>query len=213
MNFINLIENIKSGIDYNAFNVLYNDFMDNYRDNYRKARYTKSTAEKAVNRYVNGTATMKGEKTATYTDGTTVLFLSKEPENAKDLKPAGIEEQILDLLKTRRPASCYFVDSIVLYKTLKRQENKTYFLHIDGNYYNAEKVAEMIDCITTEKENYISAEICENGALFIRQTDAALILPVKRDTIHASDNVNMYDFLKHFDAIEKSFIDEIARTA
>lgn len=215
MNFARLIETIKSGIDYTAFSVLRDDFMNNFRDEYMKLHPCKSTMEKAIEKYITKTATMKGEKTATYTQGTTVLLLNKEPEVSEDLpRKEIVETATLEMLKNRKPSNCYFMDSIALYKAFKKQDkNAKYFLHIDGYYYNAALVAEMVECIADQKEKYIACEICPNGALFIRQTHAALILPVNKHSHNAAENVNIQDFYKFLDAIEEEYIEEMKKTA
>lgn len=215
MNFARLIETIKSGIDYTAFSVLRDDFMENYRDEYKKLRPCKSTMEKAIEKYITKTATMKGEKTATYTQGTTVLLLNKEPEIMENLpRKEIVETATLEMLKDRKPSHCYFMDSIALYKAFKKQDKNTrYFLHIDGHYFDAALVSDMVECIADQKEKYITCEICTNGALFIRQAHAAIILPVNKHSHNAAENINTQDFYKFLDDIEKEYIEEIKKTA
>lgn len=217
MNFANLLENIKNGIDYNAFSVLLNDFMENsFAAAYDSIKPCKSTAEKAVRRYI-ANASYKDEKTkGVYTNGKTALILSDDITDAEPetLKRIGLANGIIAMWENRKPTHCYFIDCIALYKAYKKQQKAEYFLQLDGNYYNAALISEMVECIATKKEQYISAEICENGALLIKQNGgAALILPVKRGACHISQNVNFQDFLKYLDETEKDFIAEIRKRA
>jgi len=216
MNHINLLEILKNQIDYDTYIRIQSDFMIEYNEIYKNIRPCKSTQEKAIKKYISA-ATLKDEKTATYTKGGTTCLLLKrdrteaEPEN---LKKIDLAEKITAMFKNRRPAECYFFDSIALYRALKKQQKQDYFLHIAGHYYNAALIAEMLECIADNKERYIQAEICENGALLIRQKYAALILPVNVTTCHPSKNVNMQDFLKYCDGIDKYILSkELKATA
>lgn len=215
MNFINLLNLIKNQIDNSTFQTLRDDFLDDYATEYKNLRPCKSVSDKAIKKYISG-AKIKDEKTATYTTGKTVLLLNKPiPEaESKDLQTKNIAPQIIEMWQDKKPTSCFFMDSIALYKTLKKQEKTDYFLHIDGHYYNAALIAEMVECIATNKDTYIQADICKNGALFIRQNgNGALILPVVRNGCPEAQNVNMQDFLLFVDRIEKKLLDDIKRTA
>ena len=215
MNFIRLMETLKNQIDYSTYQILQADFMEQFREEYAKIRPCKSASEKAIAKYIKA-ATMKDDKTATYTKGgTTALLLGNgRPLNeGETVKKAELAPHLLEMLKTKRPSDCYFFDSIAMYKALKKQESRNYFLKIDGHIYNAALVAEMVECIATSKEKYISAEICENGALFIRQTHAAFIMPIAFQECPICANVNTQDILKYFRAIETSYLEEIKRTA
>ena len=206
MNFVNLMETIKKQINFDAYSRIHMDFMDDYSDTYKNIKACKSTQERAISKYISA-ATMKDEKTATYTKaGTTVLLLDKDRPGAESIKCVDLASKITDMWKDRRPAECYFFDSIALYKTLKKQEKTDYLLRVGDYYYNAALIAEMIECIADDKEKYIQADTCKNGALMIRQKYAALILPVVVPTCHPSKNVNMQDFLKYCDRIEKDLL-------
>lgn len=215
MNFLNLLETVKNQIDYSTFQTLQEDFMEQFRDEYAKIRPCKSVSEKAIAKYIKA-ASLKDDKTATYTkEGTTALLLGNgRPLNeGASVKKSELAPHLLEMLKTKRPSDCYFFDSLAMYKALKKQESRNYFLKIDGHIYNAALVAEMVECIATSKEKYISAEICENGALLIRQNHAAVIMPISFHDCPTCANVNAQNILKHFRAIETSYLDEIKRTA
>lgn len=215
MNFVNILETIKGHIDFTAFETLRNDFIENaFQEEYKKLRPTKSGSEKAIAKYVSKATYKDAEKVGAYSNGYTILLLAKDqPEAEKNIKSINLAEKVLDMIKNRRPAECYFFDSIALYKALNRQQKDDYLIKIDDHFYSAALVAEMVDCIVTSKTQYIRAEICENGALMIKQTNAALILPVSCTACHPSKNANMQDFLKYLDEIEKAYIDEIRKTA
>lgn len=215
MNFIKLMETIKEQINFETFGMLRTDFFNQFQDEYKNIKPCKSAQEKAIQRYVSK-ATYKDEKTkGAYTNGHTALILSADrPESEKDIKKTNVAEKLLEMFKSKRPTDCYFFDSVALYKTLKKQEKQDYFLKIDDRFYNAAYVAEMLDCIADNKNSHITAEICENGALLIRQRSAAaLILPVMRSKCTPDKNINMQDILKYFQEIENNFIDEIRKTA
>ena len=218
MNFANILENIKNGIDYNAFCTLRNDFIENqFHAAVDSLKPCKSTADKAVKKYI-AAAPYKDEKVkGVYTDGKTALILSDDLPEAEnqEIKKIEIAEKIMEMWKDRKPAHCYFLDSVALYKAYKKQEKAEYLLHIDGNYYNAAFVAEMVECIATKRDEYISAEICENGALLMKGSGhgAAFILPVKRSDCHISRNVNAQDFFKYLSDIEDGYIEEIKKSA
>lgn len=214
MNFINLLETLKKDISYDSFTQLQSDFMENdFYTAYKSLKPCKSTMQSAIKKYLSA-CTYKDEKTATYTTGVSALFLSAPIPEGENLKTEDLSKNLLPMMKNRRPADCYFFDSIALYKALKKQENKTYFLEIDGHFYNAAIIADLLPCVADNKSNYVSAEICENGALLMRQKNGALILPVVRDSCHVSENVNMQDFLRYCDNMEKSFFSkELKETA
>lgn len=213
MNIINLLSILKNQIDYTTFQRIKDDFMEDYREEYKKLRPCKSTMEKAIKKYIAGATFKDDQKTGTYSNGYTALMIAGDIESAESdrIQKVDLASKVLEMFKTRRPVDCYFMDSIALYKALKKQEQQDYLLHIDGHYYNAKYITEMIECIADSKERYISCEICENGALLIKQKNAALILPVvvreKRSqndcACHPSKNVNMQDFLRYCDGIEK----------
>lgn len=217
MNFANLLENIKNGIDYNAFCALRNDFIENqFHAAYDSLRPCKSTAEKAVKRYIAAAPYKDAKTKGVYTDGKTALILSDDKPEAENEKIQKIEiaEKIIETWKNRKPSHCYFLDSIALYKAYKKQEKAEYLLHLDGNYYNAAFISEMIECIAIKRDEYISAEICENGALLVKgKGGAALILPVKRTGCHISRNINSQDFFKYLSDIEDKYIEEIKKSA
>lgn len=215
MNFIKLLETIKEQINFETFGMLQTDFFNQFQDEYKNIKPCKSTQEKAIQRYISK-AKYKDEKTpGAYTNGHTALILSADrPECEKDIRKTNVAEKLLEMFKGKRPTDCYFFDSIALYKTLKKQEKQDYFLKIDDRFYNAAYVAEMLDCIADNKNSHITAEICENGALLIRQrTAAALILPIMRTACSPDKNANMQDFLRYLDSIEKGYIEEIRKTA
>lgn len=214
MNFIKLMETIKEQINFETFGMLRTDFFNQFQDEYKNIKPCKSTQEKAIQRYISK-ATYKDEKTpGAYTNGHTALILSADrPECEKDIRKTNVAEKLLEMFKGKRPTDCYFFDSIALYKALNRQQKDNYLIKIDDYFYSAALVAEMVDCIATSKTQYIRAEICENGALMIKQTSAALILPVSCTACHPSKNANMQDFLRYLDSIEKGYIEEIRKTA
>lgn len=215
MNFINLLSILKDQIDHDTFTRLHDDFISDYQANYKALRPCKSTMEKAIRRYTSK-ATLKDEKTATYTaGGATVLLLDTprqdaEPEN---LRTADLSTKIIESWKGRRPTDSYFFDDIALYKTLNKQEKQNYFLKLDGHLYNASLVAEMVECIADNKDRYIQAEICNNGALLIRQKYAAMILPVNITACNPSQNINMQDFIKLIRSIENEYKNDSIKAA
>lgn len=214
MNYINLMELIKDNINLDIFTTLHNDFSDAFAAEYQNLKPCKSSMAKAIKKYVNG-AYRKDTNTATYTTGATLLMLDKPAADAEDphLQTADLAMPVAAMLKDRRPVDCYFFESIALYKVLKKQEKQDYFLQLDGHYYNASLVAEMIECITNNKDRYICAQICPNGALCIQQQQAALILPVKRNGCPIAQNVNSRDFFKYVKEIEDGYTKDAIKTA
>ena len=221
MNYINLLELIKNNINYNVFKALNDDFLKDYQAEYKNLRPCKSAAEKAIKNYVSR-ATYKDEKTAVYGGGHTCLILSNyipEAENAK-IKSVDLATPVKDMFSDRVPTDCYFMDCLALYKTLKKQEKQDYFLEIDGHFFNAGLVAEMLDCIATKKETYIRAELCKLGstarrALMINQGAGAvaIILPVVRDAVSIAQNINAQTVFRYTGAIETKLFDAALQAA
>lgn len=216
MNIINLLELIKDQIDYTTARQIIDDFMKEFSTEYKKARYTPGTAKKAIEKYILA-AKYKDEKTTgIYATPATILMINcnenktgPQTETKNDLAKVAI-----DMMKNRRPVECYFIDSIILYKQLKKQADHEYYLRIDNRYYNPALIAEMLQCVVTNKEKYIRAEMCENGALFIQQDGAAaLILPYIWENVHMTKNVNFKDFMEYTKAIENELLNDVLKTA
>ena len=214
MNTIRLLEMIKNQIDYSTFQAIQSDFFDSFNNEYGKISTCKSARERAIKRYISN-ATHKDQRPGTYTNGKTALLIRQDYNDIepKNIQTTDLGKLITDMWKNKRPTHCYFFDCVALYKTLKKQESLEYLLPIDGHYYNIALVAEMLECIADSKEAYVSAEICENGALLLKQKYAALVLPVMRSGLPITHNVNMQDFLKYINDIEKSFIEDIKKSA
>ena len=211
MNIINLLELIRNQVDYTTAHKIIDDFMTGYGENHINARYTKGTAKKAIDNYIKAAAYKDGENIGIYTNGRTVLMTTETAETAAKVSPH-LEKRIVEMIKDRQPEDCYLIDSILLYKALKKQENQDYFLQIGGRFYNPDLVNEVLNCVCTNKEKYIRCDICTNGALFIQQdTTAALILPIVRDKCHISENVNFRDFLKYIKELENNLLNEAIR--
>ena len=221
MNYINLLELIKNHINYDVFKALNDDFLKDYQAEYKNLRPCKSAAEKAIKNYVSR-ATFKDEKTAVYGDGHTCLIVSNyipEAENAK-IKSVDLATPVKDMFSDRVPTECYFMDCLALYKTLKKQAKQDYFLEIDGHFFNAGLVAEMLDCIATKKETYIRAELCKLGstarrALMISQGAGAvaIILPVVGRSADITKNINAQTVFKHIDGIREALFDAALQAA
>ena len=208
MNYITLINTIKNEISYNAFNVLHNEFIENFNNEYRALRVSKSTAEKAADKYISGALYKDLVAAGAYSEGTTVLMLPGNRPNAENekIKSVDLASQVKEMFNSKAPTDCYFWDSIALFKALKKQAAGRYLLKLDGHLYDAEKVKTMLECISDDKEKYIRADICQNnGALFIQQKYAAMILPVSGNDCPPDLNINSQDFLKLCDAIEKEY--------
>lgn len=214
MNFINLMELIKDNIDLDIFTALHNDFSDAFAAEYQNLKPCKSSIAKAIKKYVGG-AKYKDATTAIYTTGVTVLLLDKPAADAEDphLQTTDLATPVSAMLKDRKPVDCWFFESIALYKVLKKQEKQDYFLQIDGHYYNASLVAEMIECIADNKDRYICAQICSNGALCIQQKHAAFVLPVKTNGCPVSKNVNARDFFKYVKDLDDGYTKSAIKTA
>lgn len=214
MNIINLLELIKNHVDYTTAHKIIDDFITNFGENYHNARYTAGTAKKAIENYIKAANYKDGENIGIYTNGKTVLMTTETAETAAKISP-NLEKRICEMIKGRQPDDCYLIDSILLYKALKKQENQDYFLEISGQYYNPELVNEVLACVCTNKEKYIRVDICTNGALFIQQdTTAALILPIIREKCHISQNVNFRSFLEYTKELENNLLtNEIKKTA
>lgn len=206
MNIINLLSILKNQIDYTTFQRIKDDFMKDYREEYKKLRPCKSTMEKAIKKYIAGATFKDDQKTGTYSNGYTALMIAGDVESAESdrIQKVDLASKVLEMFKTRRPVDCYFMDCIAFYKAMKKQEKKNYLLNIDGHFYNAVYVSEMVECISDKKEAYIRADICENGALIIKQKYAAVILPVCANACDPAQNVNIQDFFKMCESIEKS---------
>ena len=109
MNFINLLETVKNEISHDSFTRLHSDFMYNdFLSAYKSLKPCKSTMQNAIKKYLSG-CTCKDEKTATYTTGTSVLFLSAPIPEGENLKAADLSKNLLPMMKNRRPAECYFL--------------------------------------------------------------------------------------------------------
>lgn len=143
-----------------------------------------------------------------YSDGTTVLMLPANKPNAENetIKAVDLASQVKEMFNSKAPTDCYFWDSIALFKALKKQAAGRYLLKLDGRLYDAEKVKTMMECISDDKEKYIRADICQNnGALFIQQKYAAIILPVTGCDVAPDLNINTQDFLKLMDGIKQGY--------
>ena len=214
MNFINMMEILKNQINFDTYRILYDDFMESYSAEYRKLRPCKSVSDRAIKKYISGVRYKDDNNTGIYTDGVTILMIGHDIQDAeKNTTSKNLRELITGMWKNKKPVDCYFMDSIALYKAMKKQEDKKYLLCIDGHYYDAALITQMMECIATSKEQYIRAEICENGALLIQQKYMAMILPVNTKTCHPSANINSQDFLKCCASIENSYFKDILKTA
>lgn len=217
MNQLELLNLIKDQIDYTTFNKINNDFMDDFATEYKKARYTAGTAKKAIQEYI-ANANYKDETTpGVYATPATILMIAENQdikENEKTDAKKGLAKMTIEMLKNRRPTECYFIESVILYKQLKKQADHTYYLRVGDRYYNPALINEMLKCIVTNKEKYIRAGICENGALFIQQDGAAaLILPYMWKECYFANNVNFRDYLEFTKTIENDLLNDVLKTA
>lgn len=209
MNIINLLNLIRDQIDYSTYDQITSDFMINcFSEERSKLRITKSEREKAVNKYISEALYKDSQGTGIYSTGHTALMVQgfrPEAEN-KNIQAVDLSGPVMSLWKDRRPTDCYIIDSIALYKALKKQEDLEYRLLLDGHLYNAKYIAEMTACIADNKDAYIRCDIVKNGALILQQnSNVAVILPIVGDGCHASKNINAKDFFSLLTEIEKSY--------
>lgn len=214
MNTLKLLDTIKNELSYDSFKMIKDDFLQQNATNYKNISVCTSKREKAIQNYIKN-ATYKDDKTATWTDGHTMLLLDKEPENIKELKTCDLAKFFLEIAKNRKPASYdYIADSVSVYKTLKKQDEKEdYFLKIGDHLYNMQLISKMFECIADSKEKHFRVEIGEKGELLMSQKYAAVVLPVVGDTCYIAKNCNFQDILKFFDSIENEKINDICKSA
>lgn len=216
MNFINLLNTIEKQIDYTTFKILYDDFLEEYRREYKNIKPCKSAMEKARKNYAAKALYKDSNVKGLYSTGTTAIILSHDIDlsGKQNFKAADMSNMILQMMKTKSPVDCYFIESIALYKVLKKQEKSDYYLVIDNHVYNAALVLEVLECIVDHKEQYIRAEISQhNGALLLNQNGAGLVLPTIYNKCYNAKNVNTNDFFKMCDTLEKRLLYDGISTA
>ena len=217
MNYLNMMELLKDQINYETFYRIKEDFIDAWREEYRKIRPCTSAAEKAQKRYMTD-ARKDEHESGLYTTGTTVLYSSLGIDiDRPNINKCDIREAFLGFFKDKKPVDARIEESIALYKILKKQEKQDYRFIIDGNSYNMQYIAELYDCIALKKDEYIyTYYVTTDGkhpALLMQgKAGIAVILPIIYSG-HFSQNCNFTDFCKYNDEIDRAKIDEIRKSA
>lgn len=218
MNIINLLNLIKGQVDYETATAIIDDFFTEYREKYAKARYTKTTAKNAIEKYIAAAKYKDHDVSGIYATDATALFVDEKHVNTKTnaAERNDLAKNVTETMKNRRPVDCRpLIESVVLYKLLERQQFQQYFIRIGDYYYNPDFIETMLQCVTTDKNTYIRLEVCKNGALVLSQNNGAVafVLPYIWEKVEAAKNVNFSDFLKLIDDIKSDLLNEALKTA
>jgi hypothetical protein len=218
MNIINLLNLIKDQVDYTTATAIIDDFFTEYREKYAKARYTKTTAKNAIEKYITYAKYKDQNVPGIYATDATALFIDEKQVDAKTnaAERNDLAKIVTDTMKNRRPVDCHcLIESVVLYKLLEKQQFQQYFIRIGDYYYNPDFIEGLIQCVATDKKTYIRVEVCENGALVLSQNSGAVafVLPYMWEKTEAAKNVNFRDFLKLVDDIKSDLLNDTLKTA
>lgn len=213
MDFIRLMELLKTQIDFETFERLTNDFLDEYANEYKKIKYSRKTAEKAQKEYVKN-ATLK-ESRNVFADGYTILFSNLRFDEVLKEKNDVFAKTCIDFLESGKPVDNYIIDDVVLYETLRKQENRDRYIVIDGTLYNPAFVKKGVSCVITNKNAYVRVEKTKDNALLIfGDAGVFLVLPIAYGgEPHITKTINQQSILKYFQGIKETLLNKAIKTA
>lgn len=213
MDFVRLMELLKTQIDFETFERLTNDFLDEYANEYKKIKYSRKTAEKAQKEYAMN-ATLK-ESRNVFTDGHTILFSNLRIDGVATEKNDNFANACLDFLQNGKPVDNYIIDDVVLYETLRKQENRERYMVIDGTLYNPAFVKKGVSCVVTNKTAYVRVEKTKDNALLIfGDAGVFLVLPIAYGgKPHITKTINQQSILKYFQGIKETLLNKAIKTA
>lgn len=226
MNYYEIMELVKTQIDFATYETLKNDFNDRFNAELKKIQINNTTRKNAIKSYLNHVNIMQDKITnqLVFTDGVSILNIASNPENMKayeaEKKCEKCADYLLEAFKTMRPTdTAYIWESVAVARALGWTPNTTdYLIEIDGNYYNFSLVYSLWACIADKNSaNSVDCMLCDAGnrkSLLMRSKyGCALLLPVARDALHITKNVSFRAYMDYEKANEDYFINLIKKGA